>query len=180
MQLSRCAGTARRLSRTTVAAWTVALLLGAAGTALAKPRTIAIRGGRVTIDGPIGYEKVMIERKGKPPAESTCDKRAGTFDELFDLFKRLQAAVKTGKAAAVTPLLHFPFKVNGSAPRKFADAAELTSHFAEVFTPSVRKRIADAEPAALYCAGGGAMLGDGVVWGSRNDDGVVGADVVDP
>lgn len=167
------------MSRTAVAAWTVALLLGASGAALAKPRVIAIPGGRVTVDGPVGYEKVLIERKGKPPTESTCDKRAGTFDELFDLFKRLKAAVKTGKAAAVTPLLHFPFKASGPTPRTFADAADLTSHYAEVFTPAVRKRIADAEPAALYCAGGGAMLGDGVMWGSRNDDGVLGADVVD-
>jgi hypothetical protein len=168
----------RTLRFASVAATLVALATAPAAADADKPRVIPIAGGRVTVEGPAGYERVTIETKGKPKAASTCDARSGTHAQLFDLFKKLKKAVKSGRAAAVTPLLHFPFQANGDSPRTFKDAAELTAHFNEVFPPAVVKRIAAAEPAAIYCSGGAGMLGDGVIWGHTDDNGVIGADIV--
>jgi len=157
-------------------------LTAAISPALGKPRVISYAGGTVTVDGVRGHETVVIKGKSKGKeagmvAESVCDDRSGTYDELSGFFKKLKAAVKTGRAAAVVPLLRFPFRANGTALKMYADAAELTAHYDEVFTPSVLKRLTAAEAAIVYCSGGGGMLGDGVVW-AHTDKGFTAADIV--
>lgn len=166
------------------------LVLGAAGAlagavraaapATGTPRVFSIAGGKVTVEGTKGHETVTIARKGAPVTESVCDARAGTYDDLTALFKKVKAAVKGGRPAAVMPLLHFPFRLNVVPLKTYADAAELTAHYAEVFTPAIVKRVQAAEPAAIYCSGGAAMLGDGVIWGHTDDHGFTAADVVNP
>jgi hypothetical protein len=164
----------------------VAGLTAPSSPALAKPRVISYAGGTVTVEGVRGHESVVVKGKSKGRSkdpsfvtESVCDSRAGTYDELSSFFKKLKAAAKSGHAAQVVPLLRFPFRGNGPTVKMYADAAELTAHYAEVFTPSVLKRLAAAEAAVVYCSGGGGMLGDGVVW-AHTENGFTAADIVNP
>jgi hypothetical protein len=48
------------------------------------------------------------------------------------------------------------------------NAESLLRAYDQVFTPQVRDRIRAAEPAAVFCCNGQAMLGDGVVWATAS------------
>lgn len=169
------------LSRLTTILFVIAAAGAASAPALAKPRVIPIAGGQVMVDGPPGYETVVVAKKNRRPSESTCDVRSGTYADLSAFFKKFRAAVRAGvndrRRAQVVALVRFPFRLSSAAPKVYANAAELTAHYDEVFTPDVLKRVAAAEPAVVHCSGGAAMLGDGVVW-AHTDAGVTAADTV--
>ena len=58
----------------------------------------------------------------------------------------------------------YPLQVNAKGPLSLGNGAALSKAYQEVFTPKVLAAVRDAEPAAVFCRDGQAMLGDGVIW----------------
>jgi hypothetical protein len=129
-------------------------------------RIVTFAGGSTTIDPESGVDHVVVrDEKGNVTSESRCD--LGTFDDYFSLFTKLRDAVSRPDRQAVVNLVAYPFRVNGKKPVVFRSPASLATRYESVFTDQVRAKIARAEPAAVFCRGGQAMLGDGVVWARR-------------
>jgi hypothetical protein len=64
----------------------------------------------------------------------------------------------------VAELVGYPLRVNGAQKRNIQDRAELLRRYSQVFTAAVIKEIRAAEPAAIFCRDGQAMIGNGAVW----------------
>jgi hypothetical protein len=64
----------------------------------------------------------------------------------------------------VVKLVDYPLRVNAKKPLVLQNAAALTTSYDKVFTATVQEKIQNAEPAAVFCRDGRAMLGDGLLW----------------
>lgn len=143
----------------------VALLFAIAAVAAGPgaPRVVKFTDGSASIDAEGGVDHVVVrDTKGNVTSESRCG--AGTFDKYFALFTKLNDAVARADRAAIVNLIAYPLRVNGKKPLAFRNAAALTNNYDKVFTAEVQAKIRKAEPAAVFCWDGRAMLGDGVVW----------------
>lgn len=139
-----------------------------------NPKIIKFPGGETWVERSDQTDHVIVkDGNGEMQSESWCE--AGTFDEFFDLFTKLKAALAKKDHAAVTKLMDYPFRVNTDKPRTFRTEAALLKAFDSVFTPPVLTKIRDAEPAAVFCRNGEGMLGDGVLWAT-----VAGATALNP
>jgi hypothetical protein len=144
----------------------------------AAARTIKFTGGSATVERTGDREKVVVsDRNGKLVSESWCDQETGTYDELVTLFRQLQRAVVAKDRHSVASLVRFPLQVNGARHESIRGSAALLRRYEQIFANDVTKKIAEANAEAVFCRGGQAMLGDGVVWG-HVDHGKVGIDVV--
>ena len=113
---------------------------------------------------------VVTDSAGNVTAESICE--PGTYAQYFALFATLKEALARGNRASVTKLVAYPFRVNADRPLVFPSADSLLKSYDMVFTPSVLMKVRKAEPAAVFCRDGAAMLGDGVIWARRSSGGV--------
>lgn len=79
--------------------------------------------------------------------------------------KTLQSAVSVGNCLKVASLIEFPLKAwaNGE-PVTIETESELHAKYRQVFTPDVKKAIADARPETLAASQDGVMFDGGRVW----------------
>ena len=147
-----------------------ALIFALATVSLAGPwhRVIEFAGGRTTVDSVGDADHVLVQdKKGNTTSESWCD--SGRFSDYFVLFIRFKDAVMGGESGAMLGLVDYPLRVNDpKRPLLLKTAASLSRNYSKVFTAQVQQRIRIAEPAALFCRNGQAMLGDGVIWANRS------------
>jgi hypothetical protein len=155
-----------------------ALIFALAAVSLAGPshRVIEFAGGRTTVDSLGDADHVLVQdKKGNTTSESWCN--SARFGDYFVLFIRLKDAVMGGENDAVLGLVDYPLRVNDpKRPLLLKTAASLSKNYSKVFTAQVQQRIRTAEPAALFCKDGQAMLGDGVIWANRSGVAVLNAD----
>lgn len=143
-------------------------------------RVIKLADGQVTIDMDAGDERVRItDSKGQVGSESHCPAQYGTYDQFHSFFKDFKAALIAGNSQRVVELVRYPLQVNSTPAKQIKNKAELARQYGQVFSNSVLKDIQAAEPAAIFCSDGRAMLGNGLVW-VRGDKGRVAVDVVNP
>jgi len=129
-------------------------------------RVVKFAGGSTVIDHEHGEDHVVVrDKNGSVTAESHCD--SGTFDDYFSLFTKLRDAMSRSDRHVVIGLVSYPFRVNGKKPFVVRNAASLAARYDEIFTDHVRAEVRRAEPAAVFCRDGLAMLGNGVVWARR-------------
>jgi len=143
-----------------------------------QPRIVSFPGGRATVatDG-IAEHVVVTGADGHLASESWCPRESGTYDELVALFERLQAAVASQEAESVARLLRFPFRVNENGARTIDTPGELVRRYHDIFSAPVVEKIRTAQPRALFCRNGSAMLGDGLFM-AHAEGGVALADVL--
>jgi hypothetical protein len=91
-----------------------------------------------------------------------------TYDDYFALFRKLKTAVIAGDRQSVTKILHYAFPVNAKKKHIFRSAEAVMKTYDKIFAPRVLDRIRTAEPAAVFCRDGTAMLGNGVIWADRS------------
>jgi hypothetical protein len=142
--------------------------LAVASLAGSSNRVVEFPGGRTFVDSLGEADHVLVQDlKGNVKSDSLCD--SGRFSDYFVLFIRFRDAIAGGDKEAVLHLLDYPFRVNGpQTPLVFKKASRLSKSYSQVFTAEVQKQIRDAEPAALFCRNGQAILGSGVVWANRS------------
>jgi len=139
-------------------------LLVAVGEPDSPPTIVEFPGGHTSVDSKGDVDHVIVQdAKGNILSESWCD--SGRFSEYFALFAKFKDALARGNRDAALRLFDYPFRVNGGTkPRVFKTASSLSKGYAKVFTPGVLEKIGKAEPAAVFCRDGQAMLGDGIAW----------------
>jgi|SoiMethySBSTD1v2_1073268.scaffolds.fasta_scaffold33162_6 hypothetical protein len=139
------------------------LAVAAAAVAPSAARIVKFAEGSTSIEAVGRVEHVVVrDTKGNVISESRCD--SGTFDEYLALFTKLRDAVSRADRSAVVKLVNYPLRVNGKKPLVLQNAASLTKSYEKVFTVTVQEKIRKAEPAAVFCRDGRAMLGDGIIW----------------
>lgn len=79
-------------------------------------------------------------------------------------------------AKSVAKLVRVPFRVNGTRSETIATPEDLLTH-GKIFSEGVVAKVRKAEPRAIFCRNGSAMLGDGVIWAHR-ELGIALADVL--
>jgi hypothetical protein len=126
---------------------------------------ITFPGGSVTVAQADGQERVRItDSNGQLHAESFCPAESGTFDQLRAFFIDFKAAVTSGNSHKVAELVGYPLRVNGAQKKDIKNRAEMLRRYSQVFAAPVLKEIRAAEPAAVFCRDGQAMIGNGAVW----------------
>ena len=139
--------------------------VGMSATECNPTRVITFPGGSVTVVQADGQELVRItDSNGQLQAESFCPAESGTYDQLRAFFIDFKAAVTSGNSHKVAELVGYPLRVNGAQKRSIQDGAELRRRYSQVFTAAVLKEMRSAEPAAVFCRDGQAMIGNGAVW----------------
>ncbi len=127
------------------------------------PRKLRFATGETIVEAGRDTDHVVVnDARGKLKSESWCD--AGTFDAYVALFTNLKVALGRRDQAAVVKLVRYPLQVNAKRPLSLGNGAALSKAYEEVFTPKVLAAVRDAEPAAVFCRDGQAMLGEGVIW----------------
>lgn len=161
-------------------------------------RTIALKNGQVQIErqnhafvhGEAGrlreqgaIDMVMIvDAAGATVSESACSHASGSYDDYHAFFRTLAQAVKTDDVKQLSSLVGYPLQVNqgnGKRPLVIADATAFRAKYARIFDGKTRSAILEAEPAAVFCRQGMAMIGHGIVWAS-GQSGRVALSVVNP
>jgi hypothetical protein len=84
--------------------------------------------------------------------------------QVATLVTKLQAALAKDDRPAVLALTDTPLRVSFAKKPASLERAAVQKRFAEIFTPAVRKAIADAKPDELFVNWQGVMLGDGAIW----------------
>jgi hypothetical protein len=144
----------------------------------APSRVVKFEGGQTKIYREQGRDHVVVrDAKGKISAESYC--QDSDYELYHNLFVNLRAALAEDDPQRVSNLIEFPLRVNTAKPFWIRDRKALVAKYAMVFTEEVRKKIQAAEPAAVFCRDGAAMLGNGVVW-AQGKKGRVAVCVVNP
>jgi hypothetical protein len=148
----------------------VALILAsliAAGEPGSQSMIVQFPGGHTSVDSKGGVDHVVVQdAKGNMMSESWCD--SGRFSDYFALFAKFKDALARGNRDAALTFVHYPFRVNGGTkPLVFKTASSLSKGYAKVFTPGVLARIGKAEPAAVFCRDGHAMIGEGILWANH-------------
>ena len=139
------------------------LAVAAAAVAPSAARIVKFAEGSTSIEAVGRVEHVVVrDTKGNVISESRCD--SGTFDEYLALFTKLRDAVSRADRSAVVKLVNYPLRVNGKKPLVLQNAASLTKSYEKVFTVTAQEKIRKAEPAAVFCRDGRAMLGDDIIW----------------
>ena len=139
--------------------------VGMSATESSLARVITFPGGSVTVVQADGQERVRItDTNGQLQAESYCPAESGTFDQLRAFFIDFKAAVTSGNSLKVAGLVGYPLRVNGAQKRNIQNRAELRRRYSQIFTAQVIEEIRAAEPAAIFCRDGQAMIGNGAVW----------------
>lgn len=143
------------------------LVLSVVADAGSPPTLVPFAGGQTCIDSQDGVDHVTVKvAQGNVKAESWCD--AGSFSDYFTLFTRFKAAIAKVNRDATLNLVNYPFRVNGAKkPLIFKTASSLAKSYAKIFMPEVQYKIEKAEPAAVFCRDGQAMISNGVVWVNR-------------
>jgi len=137
-------------------------------------RTYQFLGGRAVVEKYGTKEHVLIQdTKGSVTAESECEGPTGSYDQIVAFITALKAVVTDKKK--VSALFSYPLTVNegNNKHRQVSSREELEHGFNEVFTPHVLEEIAKAEPHNVFCRNDMAMTGNGVVWSTRDNDGVL-------
>jgi hypothetical protein len=100
------------------------------------------------------------------PAQAGKYGNAGIDDdaEVTAFLGKLQAALAKDDQAAVLALAEFPLRVNFAKKPASLERAAVQKRFKEVFSPHVRKAVAEAKADDLFSNWQGVMLGDGAVW----------------
>lgn len=142
-------------------------LLVAVGELGSQPTILQFPGGHTSVDSKGDVDHVVVQDgKGNMMSESWCD--SGRFSDYVALFAKFKDALAKRNRDATLGLVDYPFRVNGGKkPLVFKTASSLSKAYARVFTPGVLEKIGKAEPAAVFCRDGQAMIGDGIVWANR-------------
>jgi hypothetical protein len=148
----------------------VALVLAvvvAVGELGSQPVIVQFPGGHTSVDSKGGVDHVVVQdANGNLMSESWCD--SGRFSDYFALFAKFKDALARGNRDAALRLIDYPLRVNGGTkPRVFKTPSSLSKGYSKVFTPGVLAKIGKAEPAALFCRDGQAMIGNGIVWANH-------------
>lgn len=150
------------------------MLVLVAGDVSSSPRVVPFANGRTYVDSKGGLDHVVVQdAKGNVTSESWCE--SGGFSDYVGLFSKFRDAVGRRDRDATARLIHYPFSVNDTRPhvsgsrttRMFSNASSLAKSYAKIFTAEVQEKIRKAEPAAVFCKDGMAMVGDGVIWANR-------------
>src|SRR5205085_7710528 len=142
-------------------------LLVAAGEPGSQPMIVQFPGGHTSVDSKRDVDHVVVhDAKGNIISESWCD--SGRFSDYFALFAKFKDALARGNRDAALRLVDYPFRVNGGTkPLVFKTTTSLSKAYAKVFTPRVLAKIGEAEPAAVFCRDGQAMISDGILWANH-------------
>lgn len=131
---------------------------------------VKFAGGQVTVDLDGDGERVRVtDAEGQLQSESWCPSEFGTFDQLHSFFADFKAALISGDSRRVAELVRYPLRVNDVHRMTIKNKAQLLRRYAQVFTAPVLSDIRTAEPAAIFCRHGAAMIGSGAVWVSGNN-----------
>jgi len=102
-----------------------------------------------------------VQAQGVPSfdAAGTDAAKAAAF------LKTLQSAVAVGNCLKVASLLEFPLTAwaNGG-PVTIQTESEFHAKYSQVFTPELKKSIAEARPESLFANQQGVMFDNGRVW----------------
>ena len=161
-----------------LAAGLVLLIQGCMGRQPAVPpaqRTIRLADGgsvsveRKTSQGRSGEQVSVSDRNGQQVSLSWCTDDTGSYDQLVTLFTQVQKAVAANDRPAVARLIRFPLQVNGGTSESINGSSAFLQQYGRIFSPTVVRTIAEANPQAVFCRSEGAMFGDGVVWANSRD-----------
>lgn len=84
---------------------------------------------------------------------------------LESMVKSAKAAILSGDANAASKFIHFPLRVNETPrPLLIRNAAELKTHWSEVFTSVFLAKLRNDVPHEMFVHEGQVMLGDGELW----------------
>lgn len=191
-------GDCRRIGARALLSMACAAWFSTAALAEDAIRTIPLKNGEVQIErqnhayvhGAAGrlrehgaIDMVMIvDASGATVSESACSHASGSHDDYHAFFRTLAQAVKADDVKQLSSLVRYPLQVNqgkGKRPLVIANAAEFREKHARIFDVKTRSAILAAEPAAVFCKQGSAMIGHGIVWAS-GQSGRVALSVVNP
>jgi hypothetical protein len=143
------------------------LALAVVSEAEASPRIVPFTHGHTSVESNGDVDHVIVQdATGNLMSESWCD--SGSFSDYFELFAKFRDAIAVGNREGVLRLVDYPLRVNCSKkPVLFKTASSLSKSYSKVFTIEVQQEILKAEPAAVSCRNGQAMLGAGVIWANR-------------
>jgi hypothetical protein len=88
---------------------------------------------------------------------------------MVSLFRKLQGAIASHDAESVVNLIRLPFRVNGKQSETIETFDGFLKRYDKIFSASVVAKIQKAEPRAVFCRNGSAMLGEGVIWAHARD-----------
>lgn len=82
------------------------------------------------------------------------------------LLQKTKAAFASANAEALSKIVHFPLRVNTPKGERISvrDPRELKAQARTIFSPSMRKVVADSQFGKLFVSAQGVMLGDGQIW----------------
>jgi hypothetical protein len=105
---------------------------------------------------------------------STVDLQGADFAQKSRTFLvQLQNAVKAGDKADVAAMISYPLQVNGSRKTRIKTQAQFLSQYETIIDAHVRQALAKQSAKCLFGNYQGAMIGDGEVWFSEQENGVM-------
>lgn len=87
-------------------------------------------------------------------------------DGFLRFDQALRSAMEKQDAAALTPLILFPLRVNYAGGKHvfLNNDAGFRKQFSSVFSSAIRKAVAQQKTDTLFCRDQGVMYGDGEIW----------------
>lgn len=121
-------------------------------------------GCTITVDGD---DHVTIRGEG----ESWFGFNGYSYRKSVEFMTEFQRVVRARNREATIKAIAFPLRVNSETPLIVEERNTLLRQFDRIFTPEVVKAILAADPRKVFCNCQGIMLGHGIIWAVRDDDG---------
>ncbi|MBX9704884.1 MAG: hypothetical protein K5Q00_01405 [Gammaproteobacteria bacterium] len=126
-------------------------------------QTISLKeGGKVLIYNS-GVKVEVQNAKGQLTQTSCFDGCAIPLQRAVDFFNALKQAVQKGDKQALSGMVAYPLRVNGTK-LNINSPSDFITNYSQIFTPNVTKAIIDQDPYTLFANDQGAMIGNGQVW----------------